>query len=56
MTKSNDLLTPHYNLKVSGQKIKIAGGYTLEVTTQYAVAKLLKEPRTVVFDKVLTVQ
>jgi hypothetical protein len=96
----NDLLTPHYNLKVSGQKIKIAGdnpangilfrsqddpdstytvdasdivtnnpselmivipaliadGYTLEVTTQFSVGQLLKEPRTVAFDKVLTVQ
>jgi hypothetical protein len=34
----------------------IADGYTLEVTTQYGVSVLLKEPRTVAFDKVLTVQ
>jgi hypothetical protein len=96
----NDLMTPGRNLKISGQKIKIAGdnpavgivfrsqddpdstypldltdlvtnnpselmivipaliadGYTLEVTTQYSVGQLLKEPRTVAFDKVLTVQ
>jgi hypothetical protein len=96
----NDLMTPGRNLKISGQKIKIAGdnpangivfrsqddpdstytvdasdivtnnpsevmilipaliadGYTLEVTTQFTGTKLLKEPRTVAFDKVLTVQ
>jgi hypothetical protein len=34
----------------------IADGYTLEVTTQYGVSVLLKEPRTVAFDKILTVQ
>jgi hypothetical protein len=100
MTKSNDLLTPGRNLKINGQKIKIAGdnpavgilfrsqddpdstypldltdlvtnnpselmivipaliadGYTLEVTTQYGVNRLLNEPRTIVFDKILTVQ
>jgi hypothetical protein len=101
MTKSYDLLTPGRNLKISGQKIKIAGdnpavgilfrsqddpdstytvdasdivtnnpselmivipaliadGYTLEVTTQYTTSgDLLKAPRTVAFDKVLTVQ
>ena len=32
-----------------------AGTYRLEVTTQYAVSSLLKEPRTVVFDKILTI-
>jgi hypothetical protein len=31
------------------------GTYLLEVTTQYAVSSLLKEPRTTVFDKTLTV-
>jgi hypothetical protein len=31
------------------------GQYRLEVTTQYAVSSLLKEPRTAVFDKTLTV-
>jgi hypothetical protein len=95
----NDLITPNYDLKISGQKIKIAGdnpavgiifrsqddpdstytvdasdivtnnpseliirtpaliadGYTLEVTTQYTGTKLLKEPRTFAFDKILTV-
>jgi hypothetical protein len=33
-----------------------AGAYRVEVTTQYSVGQLLKAPRTVVFDKVLTVQ
>ncbi|MDR0667236.1 MAG: DUF4469 domain-containing protein [Prevotellaceae bacterium] len=35
-----------------------AGEYRLEVTTQFtgATNKFLNEPRTVVFDKVLTVQ
>jgi hypothetical protein len=33
-----------------------AGAYTLEVTSQYAVGALLKEPRTASFDKVLTVK
>jgi hypothetical protein len=32
----------------------VADSYKLEVTTQYAVSTLLKEPRTTVFDKVLT--
>jgi len=32
-----------------------AGSYKLVVNTQYAVSSLLKEPRTVVFDKILTV-
>jgi hypothetical protein len=32
-----------------------AGTYRLEVTTQYAVSLLLKEPRTATFDKTLTV-
>jgi hypothetical protein len=32
-----------------------AGTYQVEVTTQYAVSLLLKEPRTTVFDKTLTV-
>jgi hypothetical protein len=32
-----------------------AGTYRVEVTTQYAVSLLLKEPRTTVFDKTLTV-
>jgi hypothetical protein len=95
----NDLLTPNRNLKIAGQKIKIAGEkeangvyfvnqdtgertkvddsdivinnpsdlivvipdltagkYLLEVTTQYAVSSLLKEPRTAMFNKLLTVQ
>jgi hypothetical protein len=96
----NDLLTPGRNLKINGNKIKIAGDdaangiyfvdtttqtrtpiesgdlvtnnpseliiiipalpagkYTLEVVTQYAGGMiLLKEPRTAVFDKALTVQ
>jgi len=96
----NDLLTPGRNLKITGNKIKIAGTdaangiffvdtttqtrtaiepddlvtnnpseliiivpplpagkYTLEVVTQYAGGMiLLKEPRTAVFDKALTVQ
>lgn len=33
-----------------------AGTYQLEITTQYAVGSLLKEPRTFLFEKVLTVQ
>ena len=94
----NDLLTPNYNLKIAGHKIKIegdneangvyfilssgeriklepsdmvtnnpsevilrtpalaAGTYHLEITTQYAVGSTLKEPRTTIFDKPLTVQ
>jgi hypothetical protein len=95
----NDLLTPNRNLKIAGQKIKIAGDdatngiyfvnrdteertqvdksdvvinnpselivvipelaagtYALEVITQYAVSVLLKEPRTAIFDKTLTVE
>lgn len=32
-----------------------SGSYTLEVVTQFAVGSLLKEPRTAVFDKVLTI-
>jgi hypothetical protein len=94
----NDLLTPERNLKISGNRIKLAGdhpsvgarfvntesgiitaidpsdivvnnpselivvnpllapgNYRLEIVTQYAVSSLLKEPRTVVFDKILTV-
>ncbi|GHV69171.1 hypothetical protein FACS1894199_17450 [Bacteroidia bacterium] len=95
----NDLLTPNYNLKISGHKLKIAGDnnangiyfvaevggertkvdamdiainnpgelivitpvlaagmYKVEITTQYTPSNLLKEPRTTVFDKILTVQ
>ncbi|MDR2064721.1 MAG: DUF4469 domain-containing protein [Prevotellaceae bacterium] len=95
----NDILTPDRNLKISGNKIKIAGDnaangvyfvnqttqertavdasdivtnnpseliivipaltagtYSLEIATQYAVGALLKEPRTAIFDKPLTVQ
>ncbi|MDR1224080.1 MAG: DUF4469 domain-containing protein [Tannerella sp.] len=33
-----------------------SGTYLLEVTTQYAVGSLLKEPRTAMFDKTLTVE
>ncbi|MCX8525250.1 DUF4469 domain-containing protein [Chryseobacterium formosus] len=33
-----------------------AGTYKLEVVTQYSASKLLKDPRTAEFDKVLTVQ
>jgi hypothetical protein len=33
-----------------------AGMYSLEVTTQYAASSLLKEPRTTIFDKILTVE
>ncbi len=33
-----------------------AGQYLLEVTTQYAGGTLLKEPRTVSFDKILTIE
>ncbi|MDR1222626.1 MAG: DUF4469 domain-containing protein [Tannerella sp.] len=32
------------------------GTYLLEVTTQYAISSLLKEPRTATFDKTLTVK
>jgi hypothetical protein len=32
------------------------GTYQLEVTTQYAVGSLLKEPRTATFDRTLTVE
>jgi len=32
-----------------------SGKYKLQITTQYAISKLLKEPRTVIFDKELTV-
>jgi hypothetical protein len=95
----NDLLTPNRNLKITGNKIKIAGEnvangvyfidtttsqrtkvdeadivvnnpseliivtpalatgtYQVEVTTQYAISSLLKEPRSAVFDKILTVE
>ncbi|MDR1120260.1 MAG: DUF4469 domain-containing protein, partial [Dysgonamonadaceae bacterium] len=95
----NNLLTPSRNLRIAGQKIKIAGdhaangiyfvsqatgertrvddsdivtnnpsellvvipdlapgAYLLEATTQYAVGSLLKEPRTAMFDKTLTVE
>ncbi|MDR2764024.1 MAG: DUF4469 domain-containing protein [Tannerella sp.] len=94
----NSLLTPGYNLKITGDKLRIAGSstangvyftdtitgertrvdatdivvnnpseliilipalaagtYLLEVTTQYAVGSLLKEPRTATFEKPLTV-
>ncbi|MDR1197639.1 MAG: DUF4469 domain-containing protein [Prevotellaceae bacterium] len=33
-----------------------AGTYRLEITTRYSVGKLLNEPRTVTFDRILTVQ
>jgi hypothetical protein len=33
-----------------------SGTYLLEVTTQYAVGSLLKEPRIAMFDKTLTVE
>ncbi|MDR0791945.1 MAG: DUF4469 domain-containing protein [Chitinophagaceae bacterium] len=33
-----------------------AGTYKVEVTTQYAISSILKEPRTVLFDRILTVQ
>ncbi|MDR0729015.1 MAG: DUF4469 domain-containing protein, partial [Prevotellaceae bacterium] len=33
-----------------------AGKYQVEVTTQYTPNKFLNEPRTVIFDKILTVQ
>ncbi|PZU80686.1 MAG: hypothetical protein DI529_16360 [Chryseobacterium sp.] len=95
----NDLLTPGRNLKIAGNKIKVAGEnaangiyfvntttnartqveasdmvinnpseliviipdltagtYALEVVTQFASSTLLKEPRTAVFDKILTVE
>ncbi len=32
------------------------GSYKLSITTQYAITSLLKEPRTNIFDKILTVQ
>jgi hypothetical protein len=94
----DDLLTPSRNLRIVGDKIKIAGDsetagirfinqatgertevdasdivnnnpselliitppleagtYKLEITTQFSAGHLLKEPRTVVFDKILTV-
>jgi hypothetical protein len=94
----NDLLTPNRNLRIGGDKLKIAGdnaangiyfvnqdtqartkvdvadivinnpseliivipallagSYGLEVVTQYAVSKLLVEPRTAIFDKILTI-
>jgi hypothetical protein len=94
----DDLLTPNRNLRVSGDKLKIAGDneangiyftnqatgertevdtsdivdnnpsellivtpalaagtYKLEITTQFSGSHPLKEPRTTVFDKVLTV-
>ena len=95
----NDLLTPNHNLRISGSKLKIAGGdpangvyfvnqdtqmrakvdasdmvvnnpseliimipnltagtYKVEVVTQYAISSMLKEPRSCVFDRILTVQ
>jgi hypothetical protein len=95
----NDLLTPNRNLKIKGNKLKIAGDnelnglyfvnqctqervkvatadvvtnnpselivviptlaagvYQLELTTQYTPSNLLKEPRTAVYEKPLTVQ
>ena len=94
----NDLLTPGRNLKIAGNKLKIAGDnpnvgvyfvnqssqarmrviptdivinnpsevmivipslpkatYRVEIVTQYAVSSLLKEPRSAIFDKILTV-
>jgi len=33
-----------------------AGTYKLQVTSQFGISSLLKEPRTVIYDKVLTVQ
>jgi hypothetical protein len=94
----NDLLTPNRNLKISGNKLKIAGEtpengiyfinqttqertktdpndmvvnnpseliivippltagtYKIEVITQYAISSILKEPRSIIFDKMLTV-
>jgi hypothetical protein len=33
-----------------------AGKYRLVISTQYAVSKLLKEPRKAVYDKILTVE
>jgi hypothetical protein len=96
----NDLLTPGRNLKISGQKIRVAGDkpdvgvlfrsgddpeavyrvapddivinnpselmivipelladtYRLEITTQFNRTQPLKNPRTAVFDKILTVK
>ena len=95
----NELLTPNRNLKINGNKLKIAGdnpnvgvyfvnqstqvrmrviptdivinnpsevmiviptlpkaAYRVEIVTQYAVGSILKEPRTALFDKVLTVK
>jgi hypothetical protein len=94
----NDLLTPDRNLKISGNKLKLAGDhqdvgiyftnestrnqtkvditeivtnapseliiiipelspgtYKLSITSQFTGNALLKEPRTTVFDKILTV-
>jgi hypothetical protein len=94
----NDILTPGRNLKIAGNKIKVAGEnpangiffvnttteertqvetdeivvnnpselivfiptlgkgtYRLEVVTQYAGANILKEPRSAIFDKLLTI-
>ena len=34
----------------------VAGTYNLQITTQFSASTPLKEPRTVIFDKVLTVQ
>jgi hypothetical protein len=33
-----------------------SGMYQLEITTQYSVGAMLKNPRTIIFDKVLTVE
>jgi hypothetical protein len=96
----DEFLTPGYNLRIAGYKLKIVGDkpgvgvrfvsqetpdsiyevsavdivvnnpseliivipdmptgdYKLEITTQYAVSSVLKEPRTTVFDKILTVE
>jgi hypothetical protein len=94
----NDLLSPNRNLKIVGQKLKLAGvyesvgvyfvpqnggdvvevevsdvvinnpsevvivipnlaagAYRLQIITQYTGSNLLKDPRTVLFDKILTV-
>jgi hypothetical protein len=96
---TNDKLTPNRNLRISGDKLKLAGDkpgigvwfvnreteartmvdasdmvtnnpselivvipslaegdYGLEVVTQYAHSNLLKEPRTITFDKTLKVE
>lgn len=95
----NDILTPGRNLKISGNKMKVAGdnagngvffvdaatgtrtqveesdmvvnnpseliiiipaltagSYTIEVVTQYAGSSLLKDPRTALFERTLTVE